>query len=260
MVRRLAPILAIPFCLSGAATAAAATRDARIAGSSLRIETSCARRVEIRADPALHDEVAVRAAADHPEELDRLRAESGRVARLHPDAAGCWQPDGAFAPTLDLVLLVPSAFGLSIDDAGHPDYAVGPVGGALALRLSGAVRFRDADVTVLAATLGGDDAVTLDRVRGAAQIELSGRNGLDIGEADMPALALSVSGVGRAGIARGRIGSAQLDESGGGAIRIGATVGTATVAISGQGSIRLARVTGPLAREVSGTGTVTVGE
>ena len=255
------PILAIAvplFCRPG--LAAAAVLDAEPGGASLGIEASCARHVVIRGDAALRDRVVVHAAADHQEELDRLRAESGAVARLGAVPAGCWRPEPSFIPTLDLLVRVPPGFALSINDAGTPDYAINGVGGPLALQLSGAVRLRDADATALTATLAGDDAVALGRVGGAARVELSGSGSLDVDEAAMPALALSVSGVGEARVAHGSIGSVALEDDGHGTIRIGATINTGSAAIAGFGSIALARVTGPLARDISGLGTITVGD
>ncbi len=67
-------------------------------------------------------------------------------------------------PTLDLVLRVLPAFALAIEDVGGMDYTIGPIGGPLAVRLSGAIRFRDAGATTLAATLSRDDTVQLDRI------------------------------------------------------------------------------------------------
>ena len=97
--------------------------DARIGGPSLVIERSCARRVEIRVDPDLHDQVALHATADRQEELDRVRAGTGAIARLHAVEAGCWRPEPrrAFMPTVDLVLRVPPTFALSIADEGGPN-------------------------------------------------------------------------------------------------------------------------------------------
>ena len=241
--------------------AAAARLDARLDGSSLAVETSCARQVEIRGDPGLHDQVVLHATADHQDELDRLRTGSGAVARLRAVPDGCWrpQPDGTFAPTVALVLRVPPGFAIRIADAGRVDYAIGPIGGPLALDLSGAIRLRDTAATTLAATLAGDDAVVLGRVDGAAQVELSGSGSLAIDEARMPALAVSVNGIGQVSIEHGAVGSAQLSSNGSGTLRIGATIGTGAAEVAGSGSIRLARVTGPLAREASGVGTITVG-
>ncbi len=251
----------LPLLLCRPGPAAAATLDARLDGSSLAIDTSCARQVEIRSDPTLHDQVVLHATADRQEELDRLRTVSGAVARLRAVPEGCWrpQPDRTFAPTVALVLQVPPGLALEVADSGRVDYAIGPIGGPLALALSGAIRLRDAGVTTLAATLDGDDTVQLGCVDGAAQIVLSGSGSVTVDAARMPALALTVNGVGQVSIAHGQIGSAQLSDNGSGAIRIGATVGTGAAAVAGSGSIGLARVSGPLAREASGIGTITVG-
>ncbi len=261
MPRQLVLILALAVLLPfRPGPAAAAALDLQPDGASLGIETSCARHVIIRGDAALHGQIAVHAVADHPEEIDRLRAASGAVARLGAVPGGCWRPSTSFTPTLELLVRVPPGFALSIDDAGAPDYAIDRVGGTLALQLAGAVRLRDPEVATLAATLAGHDAVVLGRVRGAVQVELAGSGSLDIEEAAMPALAASVSGVGQVTVARGDIGSVALEDNGRGTIRIGATVGTGSAAIAGFGSIVLARVTGPLTRESSGLGTITVGD
>ena len=245
------------FCRPG--PAAAAMLDAEPSGASLGIETSCARHVVIRGDGALRNRVAMHAVADHQEELDRLRIGSDAVARLGAVPAGCWRPGASFMPTLDLLVRVPPGFALLIDDAGAPDHAIDGVGGPLALQLSGAVRLRDADAAALTATLAGDDAVALGRVGGAARVELTGSGSLDVDEAAMPILALSISGVGEARVARGSIGSVALEDDGHGTIRIGAAINTGSAVVAGAGSITLARVTGPLARDISGLGTITVG-
>ncbi len=258
---RLVLIPALLFMLPCRPGLAAATLDARLDGSSLGIETSCARQVEIRSDPRLHDQVVLHATADRQEELDRLHTGSGAVARLRADPAGCWRPrsDGPFERTAALALRVPPGFALAITDAGRVDYAIGPVGGPLALDLSGAIRLRDEAATTLAATLDGDDTVMLGRIDGAARVGLSGSGSLAIDQARMPALAVSVNGVGQVSVEHGAIGSAQLSSNGTGAIRVGATIGVGAAEVAGSGSIRLARVIGPMQRESSGLGTITVG-
>lgn len=236
-------------------------RDQTLAGNRLSIDSPCARHVDIQPDPTLQAEIVVHATADHPEELAQLKFDTQDGPHIHAGPAACWRPDGSrsFTQTLALTIRVPSRTPLSIDEAGAAGYAVGAIGGALILDLSGRVTLADAQVTALDAQISGFGRVDVARAKGRARVDLTGAGSLAIDQADLPALSASVSGAGQITIAHGEVGQAALDISGTGGIRIDAPVDSATAQVSGIGSIRLARVNGLLQKDISGLGTVTVG-
>ena len=221
----------------------AAERHLRLDGSGLALDGLCARQVTIAVDPALHAAVAVDAAADHPEELDRLAFQSDGTAKIRPARdADCWRPspDGSFEPTLRVSLRMPEAFPLAIDDGGDAHYAIGATG-PLTLDVSGA------------------GTIEVAQVSGNATLDLSGSTDLAIGQADMDRLNASLSGSGSVAVTRGRIGRAALEVGGSGTLRIDAGIGDATAEVSGSGSVRLASVSGTVRKEVSGSGNMTIG-
>lgn len=251
------PALASAPCFA----ARAAGTQAAASGSALSIASPCARTVDIRVDPALRDRVTVQASAEHQEELDRLLVDSSGIVRVRTRNSGCWQPhaDRSFEPTLMLSVTVPAEFALTIEEGGAARYAIGAVGGALTLDLSGEVQLLDQRVTTLHADLGGQDSVQIARVDGDADVQLSGDGQVTIDESAIPRLQVQLSGSGSVGIPQGRIGSAALTTSGAGDMRIGAAVGDADVTLSGVGSVRFATITGTLRKAVDGVGTVSVG-
>lgn len=241
--------------------ARAAEAQAAASGPALSIASPCARTVDIRVDPALHDRVTVEASAEHQQELDRLLVDSSGTVRIRTRNPGCWQPEAGrpFAPTLTLAVAVPAGFALTIDEAGAADYGIGAAGGPLTLDLSGEVRLLDQRVTTLHADLGGQDSVRIAHVDGDADVQLSGDGQVAIDEAAIPRLQVRLSGSGSVDIPRGRIGNATLMTSGAGDMRIGAAVGDADVTLSGVGSVRFATITGTLRKTIDGIGTVSVG-
>lgn len=254
---------AVAVLLAPLSPAWAATLGTRLTGAGLATAGLCARHVDIRPDASLRGEVTVTATADHQEEIDRLLFESRDTARIgpRPHLSDCWHPafDRSFTPTLELVLAVPTGFPIAIDESGFGHYAIGPVGGSLALALSGAVEMDAARVAALQADLSGAAMVRIAQVNGNVQLDLSGSGHVAIDQAEIGALAVGLSGAGGVSVAQGHVGTASLDTSGLGGIGIGAEVGNVTVDLSGAGSVHLRRVTGQLQKEVSGMGSVTVG-
>ncbi|MGI4745216.1 MAG: GIN domain-containing protein [Janthinobacterium lividum] len=258
----LSTMLAILTMSTLSTHALAFERAQTLTGDRLSIDSPCARHVDIQPDAALHAEIVVHATADHSEELAQLLFDTQDGARIHAGSARCWRPDssGSFTPTLTLTIRVPSRTPLSIDEAGAAEYAVGAVGGALRLDLSGSVTLVDAQVAALDAQISGFGRVAVARAQGEAHVDLSGAGSLAIDDADLPVLSASVSGAGHVTVAHGQVGRTTLDISGAGGIRIDAVVDSATAEVSGLGKIRLARVTGTLRKDISGIGTVTVGD
>lgn len=257
------PILlsTILFALAWLPEARAAGLDVSVAGSALDMASPCARHVEIRPDPGLQGRIGVHATAGHEEEIDQLLVETRDVARIRSRLRECWRPTGdtRFSPTLDLVVSVPAGFALSIDEAGAARYAIGAVGGPLALDLSGAVQLDDERATTLHAGLGGTDAVRIGRLDGSASVVSSGDTTLTLAEATIPTLHVGLSGTGTVTVARGCIDAATLAVSGTGTIRIGAATTLADVDLSGVGSVRFDSAPGQLRKAVSGLGSVSVG-
>ena len=259
--RHLLPLVVLA-CATASLPALAASREATLEGSNLTIDSPCARHVDVRPDPQLHGQAVVSATADHPEELDRLVAETHDGVRVHTVPAGCWQTRlfGGTEPTLTLSIRVPAGFPLAIDESGAGDYSVGDLGGSLRLDLSGAVRVIAADVSSLDLDLSGKSDVDIGQVHGAAKTELSGAGHLAIRRADVPDFSVSISGAANVSVAAGQIDHLRAEDSGFGSIRLDTTVGDADIDMSGVGSIRLAKVTGRVRKDVSGVGTVSIGQ
>lgn len=241
--------------------ATAATRQATLAGSSLAVDTPCARQVDITPDPALHARITVQADALHQEELDRLVMEDGVTARIRTRRGGCWQAeDGQFRPTLALTIHVPPALALAVAESGAGRYAIGPVGGALTVELSGVADISAADVVRLTVDLSGSGKIAIDQVEGPATVDISGHGTVQVGHAAMPHAAVALSGVGDFTIGSGQVGSVTVENSGVGHVGIGAAVGNAKVEMSGAGSIHFSSISGTLQKDVSGLGDVSVGK
>jgi hypothetical protein len=259
MPKALAAVLTV--CCWQAAHAA--SRDVSLAGDGLSVDSPCARHVDIRPDPALHGQVAVTASADRQEELDRLVIDTRRGrAQIHTVEQGCWRPalDFSFTPTLTLVVRVPVAMPIAIDESGAGEYTIGDVGGGLELDLSGAAKVGAQHAADFATDISGDASVTVAKAEGKGAISISGHGSVAVGEARMPALSVDLSGAGSVSIGNGHIGHATLDESGFGSIRIGGEVDDAKVDLSGAGSVHFAKVNGALEKDVSGAGNVSVGD
>lgn len=241
----------------------AAGREVLLPGASLSVDSPCARHVDIRADPALHGQVAVTASADHQEELDRLIVDTARErVRIHTVPQGCWRPalDFSFTPTLTLVVRVSAEAAIAIDESGAGDYDIGDIGGPLDLDLSGAAKVRAGRATDLTTDISGDASVIVTAAEGRGSIGISGHGSVVVNQARMPALHIDLSGAGSVSIGIGHVGHATLSESGFGTVRIGGDVDDAKVDISGAGSVHFAKVNGSLEKDVSGAGSVTVGE
>ncbi len=241
-----------------AGTARAGTLSATLQGSGLAVDTPCARSVEIMPDAGLHGQVTVQATAEHQEELDHLLLESRGIVLIHTHPGRCWQDGLNTEPTLALVVRVPAAYAITVDEAGASRYTIGAVGGPLSLDLSGAIDFTDEAATSVQADISGSGSLHVARADGAAQIAVSGHADITVEQAEMPTLSMDMSGAGSIDVAHGHIGRARLETSGAGHMQIGAEVGDAHVEVSGVGSVHFAKVTGQLTKEISGAGSVTV--
>ena len=258
--------LSLPALLLAASLASpvsAASLETKLAGSSLQIDTPCARQVTIEPDAGLQGSVTISASADNQQELSQLVLESARsAARIHTGPHDCWKPEpnSPFTPTLQMVLHVPTGIPLDIDEGGAGRYTIGAVGGPLKVDISGDARLDDERATSLALSLSGNGSMNLGSSNGDAQIDISGHGDIMLGNATIPTLKLSMSGAGNLVVKAGTIGLAGVDVSGMGSVRAGATVQDADVDISGSGSVHFASVRGRLQKDVSGMGSVQVGE
>jgi hypothetical protein len=253
-------LLALALALLATPVAArAATTQALLLGAGLSIDAPCARHVAITPDPALHGMSAISATADHQEEIDRLVMHSHDKVEIRTRPDGCWQTPLHSEPTLDIVIRVPAAYPLAIDESGAGDYTIGAVGGPLSLDLSGAAKIAAAASGQLNIDISGSGDVSIAEAQGPAAIDISGHGHIAISQATLPSLSANLSGAGAVAIKAGTVGKLSVESSGVGSVEIGATVGDAQLDISGLGSIRIARLTGSLQKEVSGLGTVSVG-
>jgi hypothetical protein len=258
----LRPALAVAFLLALTTTAAMAQpRHMEASGESLAIDSPCATAVTIQPDPGLHGKFVADATADHPEEIAQLAFESGATAKLRVPADRCWKP--AFSPlfqqTLTIALHVPPGTAMSIEESGGAKYTIGPVGGKLALSISGGVELRAVNATDVTLDLSGGGSVTLGQINGSLKADVSGGGDIHIDHGTLPDLTLSMSGGGSFALAEGAVKRMALDVSGAGSVHVGATVGDATVDLSGAGDVQIAKVTGALTKNVDGMGSINVG-
>jgi hypothetical protein len=257
----LRPLLLLPILALGTTAARAATLSVPLTGHALAIDTPCAEHVDIQPDPSLHDQVAVEATAEHPEEIDRLVLASGDTAIVRTRQGGCWHTD-VFGPhrTLALTIRVPAGFPLDIDESGAGRYTIGGVNGPMKIDLSGAADVTIAQVTKLDVDISGAGNITLGQARGSTHIDMSGHGRIAIDHATIPDLDADMSGAGALTVAAGEIGRVKIEDSGAGTVRLQTTVTDAAVDISGVGSVHFAKLTGSLNKEISGIGAVTVGD
>jgi hypothetical protein len=243
-----------------------------VSGSKLEIGLPCAKTISVATDPALSGQVVLDATAAHPEELSQMEFTGGAAAKLQlrgwfTMGAGslislhgdCWRPGTApdFEPTLQVRLTVPPGLPLAIDASGHGEYHVA-VGGPLQLASSGSSRLDAADVTALAVEISGSGKAGFARVTGPINVNLSGSGDVAVAVAQVPAVALAMSGSGSFRIQGGHVGKLAVENSGSGHVGVAATVDTASVDGSGSGDVVIARLTGALSQNISGSGGVTV--
>jgi hypothetical protein len=256
-------LTALPFALAclAAGAACAQPRHMEATGSSLGIDSSCARQVTIQPDASLSGRAVVDANADHPEETAQLVFDSGRAAKLHVAAEHCWRPTvWSGLPTLNISVRVPPGFPIDIEESGGVEYQLGDIGGPLELDLSGGVRLHGGRATSLQADLSGGGEITLASLDGNVKAEISGGSTIAVKTGSLPALSLDISGGGGFQLDAGTVGKLELDLSGGGGAKIGATVGDAALEVSGGGTVNIAKVTGNLTKDVSGSASVNVGQ
>jgi hypothetical protein len=259
ITRHSATLTCVLTLLAPLAHAQSQTRHETISGTSLVIDSPCARTVTVHSDgPAGH--ITLDANADNQEEVAQLlftNSDSPRLTVEHD----CWRPNFSmsFRSTLHVVLHVPAGAPLSIDESGPTQYQVGDLRGPLTLDLSGPVSFRAGRITDLEADLSGPADVYISAIDGKIHTDQSGPGRLEIGTANALDANMDVSGVGGVQVSGGTIGNLHLENSGLAAVSVGATITNASVELSGVGSVRLARVTGSLTKDVSGVGEVSVG-
>ncbi len=228
------------------------------AGSRLEVRISCARHIEVTADPTLSGQVVIDAAAAHPEEIAQIDFSGGPkiVLKSHGE---CWQNNqyGNFQPTLDIKLHVPAAFPLSLEASSDTTYNVA-VGGPLNLDISGSAQLDITKVTALSMDVSGSGDVRIADVSGPINLDSSGSGKLLIGHGDASAVVAKISGSGEFHIDTGTVGQLAVNGSGSGEVTLGGTVGNAVIDLSGSGDVSIGKLTGQLAQNTSGSGTVHV--
>ena len=229
-------------------------------GTSLAVDSPCARQVTIDPDPSLSGQVMVDATADNPQELAQLVLSSGDAVKLRGPTDQCWRPDGSFSfePTLAIHIRVPPHFAIGIDEGGSGDYRVGAAG-ALSVDFSGSGKLQAESATALSVDLSGSGQLAVAHLDGAAHAEISGSGAIDVGAGALPTLDLDISGSGGFRLGAGSIGKLKVDTSGSGKVRVDGTVGDASLDISGSGNVDIAKLTGSISQQVDGSGTVRIG-
>jgi hypothetical protein len=254
----------LPYALAfllAAGLAQAETRQMEATGSSLAVDSPCARAVTVEPDASLSGKAVAVATAEHPEELAQLAFDSQGTAKLHVPAEKCWRDgDGAWEPTLTIAVRVPVGFPLTVSESGGADYTIGDVGGKLALEVSGGAQLKAARATEVSLDLSGGGEVTLGSVSGPLKASVSGGGTITVAHAVAPSLDLDISGGGTFDLTDGSVAKLALDLSGGGDVKLGGTVGDATLDVSGAGSVHIAKVTGSVTKDVTGAGSVDIGD
>lgn len=245
-----------------AGLAQAASRQMEVAGSSLAIDSPCAKSVTVEPDASLSGRVVAVATAEHQAELDQLRMEGGSTAKLRGPMESCWRLNDSSSgePTLTIAVRVPPGFALAVDEGGGGTYQVGDIGGALTLDLSGGAEVKAVRAKEVSIDLSGGAEVTLGSVSGDMKAEISGGGTVTVAHGALQTLDLDMSGGGGFTLSAGTVTRLTVDLSGGGAARVDATVGDAALDISGGGTVRIAKVTGSLTKDVSGAGNVDIGD
>jgi hypothetical protein len=253
---------ALPFAILLAAGTAAAAEPRHLAGSgtSLEVDSPCARQVTIDPDPSLSGQVSVDATADNPEELAQLVLTGGDSVKLRGPTNQCWRPDNSFSfePTLVINIRVPPHFPIAIDESGSGDYHVGPAG-AFSVDLSGSGKLQAESVTTLTVDISGSGRLAVAHANGAAHAGISGSGAIDIAEGTLPDLNLDISGSGEFLLRAGTVAKLKVDTSGSGSVRVDGTVGDASVGISGSGGVDIAKLTGSISKDIDGSGEVRIG-
>jgi hypothetical protein len=252
---------ALPFLLL-AGLAQAATRQMHAVGSSLAIDSPCAKSVTVEPDASLSGQVVAVATAEHQEEVDQLRWEGGSVAKLRGPMEQCWRLDdsSSWEPTMTIAVRVPPGFAIAVDEAGGAQYEIGDIGGQLTLDISGGVVLKAARAKEVSIDLSGGGEITLGSVTGDMKAEISGGGTVTAQHGALQTLSLDMSGGGGFTLAGGSVAKLTVDMSGGGAARLDAPVGDAALDVSGGGTVRIAKVTGSLTKDVSGSGSVDIGD
>jgi hypothetical protein len=242
------------------ASAIAASRHLEGNAESFAIESPCARSVTIEPDPALTGKVAIEATADHGEEVDQLLLENGHALKLHHAGRECWAParTSDWEETLALVIHMPPAMPLSVEESDGAEYTIGALTGPLTLDISGGVKLHADSSAALTIDLSGGADIDIAQVSGSAKADLSGGGNITIGQATLQDLTLQVSGAGGFTLRNGNVDRANIDLSGAASVKVGGTTKDATVSLSGAGSVHFGKVTGQLKKDVSGWGSVTV--
>jgi len=254
-------VRALPCAILLAAGAAAAEpRQMTGSGSSLAVDSPCARQVTIDPDPSLSGQVVVDATADNPQELAQLVLTSGDAAKLRGPTDQCWRPNESFSfePTLAIHIRVPPHFAIAVNESGSGDYRIG-VAGALSVDVSGSGKLQAESVTTLAVDMSGSGQLNVGRADGAVHAEISGSGAIDVANGTLPDLDLDISGSGGFRLAAGSVGRLKVDTSGSGKVRVDGTVGDASLDISGSGNVDIAKLTGSISQQVDGSGTVRIG-
>ncbi len=254
----------LPFALPVlllAGLAQAEPRTLEATGSSLAIDSPCAKSVTVEPDASLSGRAVAVATADHPEEVSQLVFESGSTAKLHGPEERCWRQDdsSSFQRTLTIAVRVPPGFAVAVDEGAGARYELGDIGGQLTLDISGGVVVKAARAKEVAVDLSGGGEVSLGSVSGDMKAEVSGGGTIAVSHGDLKTLDLDISGGGGFTLDGGNVARLAVDMSGGGTAKLGATVGDATVEVSGAGDVHIAKVTGSLSKDIDGAGSVQIG-
>ena len=251
------------FCLAAAVVllpvvAQAASLHDEKKGAALDLSFSCARQIEMTADPALLGTVVLDAAAAHPEEIAQIDFAGGDKVRLKSHGA-CWRgaDPARYEPSLTLTLHVPAAFPLGVQASGSTDYHIA-VGGTLDFDLSGSGRLAATKVGRLGLDLSGSGAVRIDEVTGPISLDHSGSVQVTIRQAQSGTVTAKLSGSGEVRIENGNVRQLEVEDSGSTDVTLGGTVGDASVDLSGSGGVTIGRLLGKLVENTSGSGTVRV--
>ncbi|HMA51271.1 MAG TPA: DUF2807 domain-containing protein [Magnetospirillaceae bacterium] len=243
--------------VSAVSSVQAAEKSWVVQGNSLKIATPCAKTVEIQPGGEAR-QIKVSASADHGEEIDQLKINSGEPATIDVGGARCWLSGLLYEkPTLALTIKVPDGTALEISDGGVAHYSIGAVGGNLVLAFSGAGGVKAANAKDLSLSLSGAGDAQIGEVDGRLRARISGAGDLSIDHLRAPATELDLSGKGSVKAADGDAGTLAAKVSGAGNLALPST-STARLSASGSGDIAVASVKGVFDAKLSGAGNLKV--
>jgi len=248
--------------LAATGAASAAERNWTVEGRSLKIDTPCARTVEIQPASSLSNKVEISAIADNQDEIAPVTAgpEGGAATLQH--SGECYHPTNQYGissyhPTMVITIKVPAGFAIELEDHGAAGYRIGPVGGQLTASMHGSGNIDAVNGRDLRLSLHGSGHAHIGELTGKLEARISGSGGFEVGKLSATASEIALTGSGNVKVDEGNAGQVLASLRGSGDMVL-PTVGALQVSISGSGNSETDKVTGPVEAKLSGSGDLSV--